>query len=60
MSNTKKLPRTLKYVVRGLPLAGAADSVSLPLSPFGRQFMVLIVLVWIQVYFIFDIFPAGK
>ncbi len=55
---TKKLPRALKYAIRGLPLAGAAASVFLPLHQTGQQFMVLIVLIWVQVYFIFEIFLA--
>jgi len=56
----KKLSKTVKFVLRGLPLAGVIGTVLLPLQRTGQQFMVLIVLVWVQVYFILEIFLAGK
>jgi hypothetical protein len=56
----KKLPKAVKFATRGLPLAGAAITVILPLQPVGQQFMVLIVLLWVQVYFVLEIFLAGK
>ncbi len=56
----KKLPKTLKYVLRSLPLAGAVASLAFPLSAFGRQFMMLIVLLWVQAYFILEILLAGR
>ena len=57
---SKKLPVVLRYVIPGLPLAGAVISGLLPLRDFARQFMILVVLVWIQAYFILEIFLAGK
>ncbi len=56
----KKLSKTLKVGLRVLPLAGAAASVALPLGRYAQQFMILIVLVWVQVYFVLDVFLAGK
>ncbi len=58
--NTKKLPRAAKYALRALPLAGAAASTLIPLSRAGQQFMILIVLVWVQVYFVLELFLAGR
>ncbi len=60
MKETRKLPKTLKTALRFLPLAGAAASVSLPLGRVAQQFMILIVLVWVQVFFIFENFLAGR
>jgi hypothetical protein len=60
MVSKRKLSKTVKYILRALPLAGAAASVSLPLSRVGQQFMVLVVLVWVQAYFILEIFLAGR
>jgi hypothetical protein len=57
---TKKLPKVAKFVIRGLPLAGAAAISLLPLQRIGQQFLMLIVLVWIQVYFIAEVFLARK
>jgi hypothetical protein len=56
----KKLPKAVKFVIRGLPLAGAAATALLPLQRVGQQVLMLIVLVWVQVYFITEVFLAGK
>ena len=56
----KKFPRSIKLAVQGLPLAGAAATVLLPQARLGQQFVMLIVLLWVQAFFILDIFLAGK
>ena len=56
----KKLPKAIKYVIRGLPLAGAAATSLMPLQRIGQQFLMLIVLLWVQVYIIVEIFLARK
>jgi hypothetical protein len=56
----KKLQKAVKIVARGLPLAGAAVAALLPLQQLGQQFLMLIVLLWIQVFFISEVFLAGK
>lgn len=56
----RKLSKIVKYTLQGLPLAGAASSVFLPISQVAHQFMMLIVLVWLQVFFILDVFVIGK
>jgi hypothetical protein len=60
MMKRKKMNVILKYILRGLPLAGAVASTFFPLHQLGRQFMILIVLVWVQVFFIFELFLAGR
>ncbi len=60
MMAKRKLSKTMKFVLRGLPLAGAAGSLLLPLQRTGQQFMILIVLIWAQVYFVLEVFLAGK
>ncbi len=57
---SKKLPRALKFVIRGLPLAGAVASVFFNLTRIEQQLMVLMVLIWLQVYFILEVFLAGR
>jgi hypothetical protein len=47
-------------VIQGLPLAGAAVTTFLPISRFGQQFSMLIVLLWLQVFFIVECFFAGS
>ncbi len=60
MQARKRLSNGTKWILRGLPLIGAAGSVLLPLQRAGQQFMILIVLVWVQVYFVLELFLAGK
>ena len=48
----KKIPKSWKLVLEGLPLAAAVGTTFLPLQRFGQQFTVLIVLIWLQVFFI--------
>lgn len=56
----RRIPKVLKLVIQGLPLAGAAATVFLPLSRLGQQFSILIVLLWLQVFFIIEYFIAGR
>jgi hypothetical protein len=57
---TKKVFKGWKIVIQALPLAGAAVTVFLPLQRLGQQFAILIVLVWLQVFFLFEVFQVGK
>ena len=50
----------LKWVIMGLPLGGVAFANFFPLVRSSQQFLILIVLIWIQVFFIFDFFAIGK
>jgi len=57
---TKRLSQVVKIAVPGLPLAAAVATSFLPLREIGRQLIMLFVLIWIQVYFIYEIFLARK
>jgi hypothetical protein len=56
----KRISKGWKIIVQGLPLAGAAATTFFPLQRLGQQFTMLIVLVWLQVFFIIECFLAGK
>ncbi len=56
----EKIWKIGRYIIRGLPLAGILISSLLPLTTFGRQLLILALLVWFQVYIIFDVFLNGK
>jgi hypothetical protein len=56
----RKTIKSLKLVIQGLPLLGAGSTVFLPLHRLQQQFVMLIVLVWIQVFFIMDVFQVRK
>jgi hypothetical protein len=57
---TKKDLKVWKLVIQGLPLAGAAGTVFLPLQRLAQQYVMLIVLLWIQAFFISEVFLNGK
>jgi hypothetical protein len=56
----KMVPKGWKLVILGLPLAAAAATTFLPLQRMGQQFVMLIVLLWLQVFFIVECFFAGR
>ena len=46
----KKLSKSVKMILRGAPLAGIIVTDFLPLHRLGQQFLMLIVLIWLQVF----------
>lgn len=60
MMKKGRLTKPLKLVVEGLPLAAAVGASLLPVQRVGQQFLVLITLLWIQVFFIMECFLFGK
>jgi hypothetical protein len=56
----KKTIRSLKLMIQGLPLAGAAGTVFLPLHRLQQQFVMLAILVWIHTFFISETFLVRK
>jgi hypothetical protein len=54
------LKKSLRYGLQGLTLAGIMLSSFFPISTFGRQFLMLLLLVWFQATFLYDIFFNGK
>ena len=54
------LKKSVRYAIQGLPLAGIIIASLLPISTLGRQMLILVLLLWFQVFFIFDIFFNGK
>ncbi len=49
-----------ELVIQGLPLAGAAGTGFLPIPRLGQQISMLVVLIWLQVFFIIAYFLAGS
>jgi hypothetical protein len=60
MKKDKKIPKGWKLILQGLPIAAAAGAALLPLQRLGQQFIMLIVLLWIQVFFILECFLINK
>jgi hypothetical protein len=60
MKKSKKISKVWKLAVQGLPLAAAVGATFLPLHWFGQQFLMLIVLIWIQVFILIECFLIIK
>jgi hypothetical protein len=56
----EKLKRVFLFGIRGLPLAGVAVANMLTLSVREHQFLILITLIWLQVFFLFEVFSVGN
>jgi hypothetical protein len=56
MKKSKNIPKGWKWVIQGLPLAAAGVASLLPLQRLGQQFLVLIVLIWLQVFIVVECF----
>jgi hypothetical protein len=56
----KRITKIWKVAIQGLPLAGAIASVFLPLQRLAQQFVILVVLLWLQVYLIFECLLAVR
>jgi hypothetical protein len=56
----KKKSKRWKLVIQALPIAAGAGTTFLPLQRLGQQFTMLIVLVWLQVFFVIECFMANK
>ncbi len=50
----------IKRIVPVIPLAGVVGASFLPIRFLSRQLLMLITLVWIQVFFILECFLVGK
>jgi hypothetical protein len=60
MKKNGKRPKSLKLLLQGLPIAAAAGATLLPVHRLGQQFIMLIVLLWIQAFFIIECFLMDK
>jgi hypothetical protein len=60
MKKKKNGSKRLKILMQGLPIAAAAGSALLPVQRLGQQLIMLIVLLWIQVFFIVECFLGNK
>jgi hypothetical protein len=56
----EKIRKFLRYALIGLPLAGVLVADFLPLTARAQQFLIMIVLIWLQVFFLFEVFMSGK
>jgi hypothetical protein len=50
----KKLLKGLKITITGLPLAAASAASFFPVQKLTQQCLMLFVLVWVQVFFLFN------
>jgi cobalamin synthase len=58
--SNEKIRKIARLSIRSLPLAGLLIGSLLQLTVFGRQLLILALLVWFDVYLIFEVFLNGK
>jgi hypothetical protein len=56
----EKLKKTILFAICGLPLVGVTIANMLTVSARAHQFLILIILIWFQVFFLFEVFSIGK
>ncbi len=56
----KRVTKVWVRIIQGLPLAGVIGATFSPLSRLGQQFIVLVVLVWIEVFFLAECFLINQ
>lgn len=60
MINKKKVQKAVHITLGGLPLIGILYGSFLPLQKTMQQLLVLALLIWLQVFFIFEVFLSGR
>ena len=55
-----KVRKYVRYAVIASPLAGVAYTSFLPITERSQQFLVLITLLWLQAFILFEVFVIGK
>ena len=57
---TYQVKKLIYRALMGMPLAGAFGAMFMNLTQLQSQILILIVLVWAQVFFVFEVFLMGK
>jgi hypothetical protein len=55
-----RISKGWRLVFQGLPLVAAVLTTFLPLQRLGQQVSMLVVLLWLQVFLITEVFLAGS
>jgi hypothetical protein len=56
----KKLGKITGYIIGGLPVLGMMGAAFMPISARTQQLLVLVALIWFQVFLILEVFLFGK
>lgn len=60
MLKKKRIPKSYLWIIRGLPLAAILGASMLPLSKTGSQILMLITLLWLQAYLLFECYVISR
>lgn len=60
MINKKKIQEAVHITLGGLPLIGILYGSFLPLQKTSQQLLVLALLIWLQTFFIIEVFLNGR
>ncbi len=60
MLKKKRISKGYLWIIRGLPLAAIVGASMLPLSKMGSQILMLITLLWLQAYLLFECYVISR
>ncbi len=60
MFNKKNVQKVIHVTLGGMPLLGILYGAILPLQRVEQQLLMLALLIWLQAFFIFEIFLSGR
>jgi hypothetical protein len=60
MTIRNRISKKTKLIVRGLPLAAAAVASTFVLTARSQQFLILIVLLWLQVFAVSECYLVDR
>lgn len=56
MLKRKQISKGIKMVIQGMPIVAILGASLLPLSKTASQFLMLVTLLWLQAYVLFECF----
>jgi len=60
MLKEKRISRGIRIVIQGLPLVAILGASLLPLSQRANQFLMLITLLWLQIFIISECYLSNR
>ena len=58
--NKRLLKQGVKWTAAGLPIVAVVWASFLPLQTWMQQALVMVVLLWLQAFFLFGVFSSGS
>lgn len=60
MLKKTRISKGFRWVIRGVPLAAILGASMLPLSKTANQFLMLVTLLWLQAFLVFECYLIDR